>query len=208
MKLYADQTSLFFRQLLADFLVAAWVVAWIWIGHVVHDGTLALAEPGHRIQASATSLGGSLRDAGGTLGDVPVIGGGVSEPFDRAADAADSIAAAGDSEVAAAEQLALWLGLSITLIPILVVLALYLPPRVRFVREAAAGQRFIDADPDLRLFALRAMTNQPMHVLARISDDPVTAWQLNDGPVVRRLAVLELDAHGLVPPPPPPRSAA
>lgn len=208
MKLYADQTSLFFRQLLADFLVAAWVVAWIWIGHAVHDGTLALAEPGHRIQSSATSLGGSLRDAGGTLSDVPVVGSGVAEPFDRAADAADSIASAGDSEVAAAERLALWLGLSIALIPVLVVLALYLPPRVRFVREAGAGQRFVDADPDLRLFALRAMANQPMHVLARISDDPVTAWQLNDGPVVRRLAVLELDAHGLVPPPPPPRSAA
>lgn len=201
MKLYADQTSRFARQLLVDFLVAAWLVAWIWIGHVVHDGTLALAEPGHRIHSSATSLGGSLRDAGGTLGDVPVIGGGVSEPFDRAADAADSIASAGDSEVAAAESLARWLGLSIALIPIVVVLALYLPPRVRFVRNAAAGQRLVEADPDLRLFALRAMANQPMHLLARVSDDPVTAWQLNDRTVVRQLALLELDADGLVPPP-------
>jgi hypothetical protein len=200
MKLYADQSSHFFRQLLADFLVLLWVVAWIWIGHAVHDGTLALAEPGHRIQGSATNLGGSLRDAGGTLSHVPVVGSSVSEPFDRAAAAADSIASAGGSEVAAAEKLALWLGLSIALIPILVLLAVYLPGRVRFVRDAGAGQRFIDADPDLRLFALRAMTNQPMHVLARVSDDPVTAWQLNDRDVVRALAVLELDASGLVPP--------
>ena len=202
LKVYADQSSVFYRQLLADCLVVAWVFVWVWIGHAVHDGTLALAEPGQRIHSSATSLGGSLRDAGGTLSDVPVVGGSVAEPFDRAASAADSIAAAGDSEVAAASKLAFWLGLSIALIPILVVLGFYLPPRVRFVRNAAAGQRFIDADPDLRLFALRALTNQPMHVLARISDDPVTAWQLNDQPVVRRLAQLELDAAGLVPPSP------
>ena len=200
LKLYADSGALFLRQLLTDFLVVAWVVAWIWIGHAVHDGTLALAEPGHRIQSSATSMGGSLRDAGGTLSDIPVVGSGVAEPFQRAAAAADSIAAAGDAEVAAAERLAFWLGLSIALIPSLVVLAFYLPTRVRFARNASAGQRFVDADPDLRLFALRAMTNQPLHVLARISDDPVTAWQLNDRDVVRRLAVLELDESGLVPP--------
>ena len=58
------------------------------------------------------------------------------------------------------------------LIPILIALAVYVPPRVRFVRRAAAGQRFLDSAADLDLFALRAMTNQPLHVLARISPDP------------------------------------
>jgi hypothetical protein len=200
MKLYADQMSLFLRQLLLDCLVVGWVFFWAWMGHAVHDGTLALADPGHQIQSSATSLGDSLRDAGDRLSDVPVIGGGVSTPFDQASEATDSLAGAGDAEVVAVEKLANWLGWSIALIPILVVLGLYLPGRIRFVRNAGAGQRFIDADPDLRLFALRAMTHQPMHVLAKVSDDPVTAWQLNDRDVVRALAEIELREAGLVPP--------
>jgi hypothetical protein len=72
--------------------------------------------------------------------------------------------------------------------------------RWRFVRTATAGQRFIDADADLDLFALRAMATQPMHRLARVSDDPVRAWRDGDPDVVRSLALLELRDAGLSPP--------
>src|SRR5688572_7137544 len=47
--------------------------------------------------------------------------------------------------------------------------------QVRFVRRASAGARFVDAADDLDLFALRALVHQPMHVLARVSDDPAGA---------------------------------
>ena len=119
-------------------------------------------------------------------------------PFDGAGDAADQIAAAGTAQVEAVETLAFWLRLIVAAIPILVVLAIYLPLRWRFAREATAGQRFIDADADLDLFALRAMANQPMHRLARISDDPVRAWRESDADVVRALAVLELGTRACV----------
>ena len=76
---------------------------------------------------------------------------------------------------------------------------MYLPLRWRFVREATAGQRFVDSGSDLDLFALRAMANQPLHRLARISDDPVRAWRDGDPDVVRALAVLELRDVGLPP---------
>jgi hypothetical protein len=85
-------------------------------------------------------------------------------------------------------------------VPILVALLGYLPRRWRFVREATAGQRFVDSSADLDLFALRAMANQPMHRLARISTDPVRAWRSGDSEVVRALAVLELKDAGLSPP--------
>jgi hypothetical protein len=68
------------------------------------------------------------------------------------------------------------------------------------VRRATAGQRFIDRAPDLDLFAMRAMANQPMHRLARISPDPVRAWREGDAEVVRALALLELRDAGLRPP--------
>jgi hypothetical protein len=58
----------------------------------------------------------------------------------------------------------------------------------------------VDADADLDLFALRAMANQPLHVLARISSDPAGDWRRRDPAVVRALAAVELRSAGLRPP--------
>ncbi|PUA79934.1 hypothetical protein [Nocardioides currus] len=199
MKLYADTAGRRTFQVVVDLLFVVWLVAWVWIGLAVHDGTTALAAPGRQTDESATAMAGQLRDAGGRLDDVPLIGDEVATPFDKAADASDGLAEAGRSSVRAVERLALVLGLSIALIPILVVTAFYLPGRVRFVREATAGLRFIDSADDLDLFALRALTNQPMRVLARVSEDPAGDWRRRDPVVVARLAELELKDVGLRP---------
>ena len=55
------------------------------------------------------------------------------------------------------------------------------------------------AGRDLDLFALRALATQPVHVLARVADDPAGAWRAGDAEVVSRLADLELRAVGLRP---------
>lgn len=199
MKLYADIPSRLLRQLVTDALFVVWLVAWVGIGVVIHDGTLALAAPGEQVESSAGSLEDSMAEAADVLGDTPVVGDEAAMPFEKAADAAGALAEAGRSEVEAVEELALWLGVSIALIPILVVAAFYLPGRIRFVREATAGQRFIDSSADEDLFALRAMAHQPMHVLARISDEPVAAWRRGDDEVVRALAALEMRSVGLRP---------
>ena len=75
---------------------------------------------------------------------------------------------------------------------ILVVALRYLPRRARFVRDAGVAQRFVDGPADLELFALRAIASQPLHVLARVSDDPMTALRERDRAVIARLADLEL----------------
>ena len=51
MKVYADSSATFTRQLLADALFVGWLVVWVWIGNIVHDGTMALAEPGLRAES-------------------------------------------------------------------------------------------------------------------------------------------------------------
>ena len=200
MKLYADVPARFTAQLVGDVLFVCWVLAWVWIGNVVHDGTMDLAGPGHQIIASATGLSDSMRGAGDALGDLPVIGDGASAPFDQASEASEALADAGRTEVRAVERLAFWLGLSIALIPILVVGVLYLPRRARFVRDTVAAQRFVDGPADLEVFALRAIVSQPLHVLARVSDDPMTALRERDRTVIARLADLELRANGLTAP--------
>jgi hypothetical protein len=199
MKLYADTPGRRAAQITADVLVLLWLVLWVWMGTVVHDGTMALAAPGRQTDESASAMAGQLRDAGGRLDDAPLIGDELATPFDKAADASEGIAAAGRASVDAVEKLATVLGLAIALIPILIVLAFHLPRRCRFAREATAGARFIDSADDLDLFALRALAHQPMRVLAQVSDDPAGDWRRQDVDVVRRLAELELKDVGLRP---------
>jgi hypothetical protein len=199
-KLYADGQLRRSRQVVTDLLVVLWVVVWVQLARVVHDATLALAAPGRTIEAAGGGLAARLRDAGAAVDDVPLVGDRVRSPFEGAGRAADQIASAGASQVAAVQHLAFWLGIVVAAIPVLVVLALWGPARWRFVRQASAGQRFLDSSADLELFALRAMARQPMHRLARISSDPVAAWRAGDREVVRALAVLELQEAGLRPP--------
>jgi hypothetical protein len=197
LKLYADTPGRRTAQLVADLCFVLWLVLWVWVGNVIHDGTMALAEPGRQTAEAATDLSGSLSDAGEYLRGVPIVGDDVAEPFEQASGASDSLAASGRSEVSAVERLAWWLGLSIAAIPILLVAVVHLPLRWRFARRATAGARFVDAAEDLDLFALRALARQPMHVLARVSDDPAGAWRAGDPHVVRELARIELRSSGL-----------
>ncbi len=197
MKLYADAPGHQARQVLGDLLLVLWIALWVRLSQVVRDATLALAAPGEQIEEAGTGLAGKLRDAGGTVGDLPLVGDQARAPFDGAGDAADRIAAAGAAQVEAVQTLAFWLSLAVGSIPILVVVAFYVPLRWRFIRTASAGRRFVDSGADLDLFALRAMSNQPLHRLARISDDPVRAWRDGDPDVVRALAALELRDTGL-----------
>lgn len=200
MKLYAHTPARATRQVLADVLFLLWVAFWVMAGTAIHDATMELAGPGLQTEESATSLSESMRDAGDALDEVPLVGESAGTPFDGAADASDAMADAGRAEAEAVGDLAFWLRLSVTLTPVLIVGAFFLPSRWRFVREATAGQKFMDAEADLQLFALRAMANQPMHELARVSDDPVGAWQRDDREVVHALAELEMRTVGLRPP--------
>lgn len=197
MKLYADAPVRRARQVTGDLLLLLWIWTWVRVASVVHDATLTLARPGEEISDAGGGLADRLREAGDTVANVPLVGDEVRGPFDGAGSAAERLAAAGDAQVAAVQDLAFWLGLAVGAIPVLIALAVYLPLRWRFVREATAGRRFIDSVDDLDLFALRAMARQPMHRLARISDDPAGAWRRQEPEVVRALAALELRDSGL-----------
>jgi hypothetical protein len=200
MKLYADAPGHRLRQLVGDSLLVVWVVAWVLVARAVHDATMLLAQPGEELSRAGNGLAQRMRDAGSAVDGAPFIGDRLEAPFEGAGNAADQLAGAGVAQVNAVEQLATWLSLAIGTIPILVLMAVYVPLRWRFVREATAGQRFIDAAADLDLFALRALARQPMHRLAAVSHDPADAWRRRDEDVVRRLALLELRDVGLRPP--------
>ncbi len=138
-----------------------------------------------------------MHGAGDFLGGVPLIGEGVAEPFDDAADAADQIALAGADTADSVERAAFWLAFTVIVVPIGLASSRYVPARVRFVRESSAGQRFLNARADLELFAARALANQPLHRLARISPDPAGAVRRQEWPVIYALADLEVRESGM-----------
>jgi hypothetical protein len=200
MKMYADTTGRRTAQILADVAVLAWVAVWSWCGRVVHDATLQLLGPAQRLENAGSTFGSTMHDAGSTLRQVPLVGEDLQSPFQRAAGTGTSIRDAGRELGVAVSHLATVLGLVTAVIPIVLAVGVWLLLRLRFVRRATAAQRFIDADADLDLFALRAMARQPMHRLARVSDDPAGGWRAQDPAVVRALARLELRDSGLHPP--------
>jgi hypothetical protein len=196
-KLYSDVGRQRVGQLVGDLMLVGWIWLCVELGQLVFRVTNALGAPGRKAAEAGDGLAGDLRRLSEPIGKVPVVGDQLRSPVDGAAGAAGKLAEAGRDHAQAVEQLAYVLaGVTIGL-PVLFALLIWLPRRIRFARRASAAQRFIDNAADLDLFALRAMANQPMHKLAKISDDPVAAWRDGDSDVIAKLANLELRSTGL-----------
>lgn len=197
MKLYADTPARRARQVVADLLAIAWIAFWVWAGRQVHDVFVLLRAPADSLATAGESVHGALTGAGEQAGRIPAVGDDLKGWLDRAAGSGTSIERAGTDMASTVETVATWLGWVTALVPVLIVGTFWLALRWRFVRRATSAQRFIDAGEDLDLFALRALTNQPMTALAKVSDDPAGAWRRRDAEVVRALALLELHDQGL-----------
>ncbi len=187
------------RQLLGDAWLVLWSALWIWIALRLYDLVMNLAAPGLAVADSATDMSDRFASAGEALGGVPLIGEALQSPFDGMSSASVSIAEAGQASADAVGLLARFLAIALAVLGIASWAMLWVPIRVAFIRRATAARRFLDSTDDLDLFALRAMARQPLHLLARISDDPAGAWRRGDQAVIAELASLELRSEGLAP---------
>ncbi len=194
---YADAPTRRTRQVLGDLLTVAWIGTSVWAARLLHDAVAALRSPADALAGAGQSLSTGLTNAGQQLGRIPGVGDGLQSSFGNAAGTGTQITQVGTDLAAGVDRLALIVGLVTAALPILIAVLVWLRVRWRFVRTATASKRFIDAAEDLDLFALRALTGQPMARLARISDDPAGAWRRRDPQIVRALAALELRDAGL-----------
>lgn len=185
------------RQIAGDLWLVAWSALWIWAAVRLYDLVMNLAAPGLAVSSSATDLAGRFDDAGAAVGQVPLIGDALQSPFDGMGGAAIAIADAGQASADAVGLLARFLAIALAVLGIASWAMVWVPIRIAFIRRATAARRFLDSTEDLDLFALRAMARQPLHLLARISDDPAGAWRRGDQRVIGELAALELRAEGL-----------
>src|SRR4029450_7301872 len=111
MRWYAERPDRRARQVLADALVLTWTIIWIWFATKAFDLVSQLPVPGRKRESGATSLAGSLADAGQRAGDVPLIGGALSAPLNAASQASNSVAGAGQDMQDAVRDVAWLLGL-------------------------------------------------------------------------------------------------
>ncbi|MGV8886251.1 MAG: hypothetical protein ACOH1T_11790 [Microbacteriaceae bacterium] len=197
MKLYSDYPAHRSRQILADVFAVTAVAAWVWLGVFVYQLVLGLNSFGVQMEEAGAGFRQKMTEISEALADVPLIGGGIKAPFDGASDAGASLEVAGQQQQVAVQQLATGLGLGISVLPIIMILLLWLIPRLRFVRQAGALQKQLRTGASLDLLALRALSTQKLSALAKIDADPLAAWRRGDAAIVRSLAQLELQASGV-----------
>ncbi|GIF16168.1 hypothetical protein [Actinoplanes teichomyceticus] len=197
MKLYADRAPTAVRQVVTDVLVVVWVYLWIRVAIWIHDVVEKLAVPGQKLQDAGSGIAGNLADAGGKVGRVPVVGDDLTRPFAGAADAARSLAEAGRQQQELVGKLALILPLIALAAPLALVLFLWLPLRLRWIRRAAVARSVRDLPAGRDLLALRALASRPLGELARMGPDIAQSWRAGDAAAVDALAELELRRLGL-----------
>ncbi|MCU1447238.1 hypothetical protein [Cryobacterium sp.] len=197
MQFYSDFAAHRSRQIAVDLFAVAAIAAWVCLGAIVYSLVIDLARFGRQMQSAGSDFSSTMTDIGDQLGGVPLIGGGISAPFEAASGAGESLEAAGRSQQEAVLNLAVGLGWGIAVVPVGTILLFWLVGRLRFTRRAATTRRLIGAGVTVDMLALRALTNQKLSVLATVDADPVAAWRRGDPTVMRSLAQLELKASGV-----------
>lgn len=200
MKLYADRPVRLANQVLGDLLVLVLVFLAVRLGRAAHGRVADLAGPGRDAENVARSLDGRMRDTAGTVQDAPLVGGTLAKPFRLLATTSRDLASTAQAYQDAVERLAVLTGVLVALVPILLLLAVWLPRRISWVVEASAASRLLRGSAaGADLLAVRALARQPLQRLAALGPDVVAGWKAGDPEATDRLARLELDELGLTP---------
>ncbi|MFJ4158898.1 hypothetical protein [Microbacterium testaceum] len=197
MKLYSDFAAQRVRQMTADVIALALITVSIATGIIVFSTVNQLARFGVQMQTAGTDFRTSMTDVGDRLGGVPLIGEGISAPFDTASSAGDTLAAAGQTQQDLVLQAAIALGVGVAALPILIVLLVWLIPCLRFISRATRTRALLRAGLTTDLLALRALTHQNVRTITKVDSDAVSAWRRGDPTVMQRLAGLELRSVGI-----------
>ena len=138
-----------------------------------------------------------MTDIGNTLGDVPLIGPGIAEPFGGASAAGATLESVGRGQQDAVGWIASFAAIGIAALPIAAVLVLWVVPRL--VRAARAGRTtaVLTRPGGADLLALRALTDRRLPSVLAADPDAVAGWRRGDPDTIRALAALEARSVGV-----------
>jgi hypothetical protein len=199
--IYAEVPARRARQLAADLLALAWISTWSWLSFQVYGWVDRLGASGVKIQNSGEGLAANITATAEKLHHLPVVGGQVSAPLNRAAAAARSVATAGQGEQHLVHNLAVLFVVVILLGPVALGILSWLPRRIRWALAASTAARLRQHPAGIDLLAMRALANQPLRRLAALDIDQLTAWRGGQPAAAHALARLELRQLGLCPGP-------
>lgn len=197
MQIYSSRPSRAIWQVLGDLVAIATIIAAIWISQQVREAIASLGAFGTQIEDAGTGFSSTLSGAGEALAQVPFIGEGIAQPFRDASGSADDLASAGTALRGAVDSLAATVGTALWLLPVLLLVLIWLIPRLRFATRAGASKRLAATREGRDLLALRALVAQPMARVLRSVPDPVTSFRRGDEAALAALAALELRAAGV-----------
>ena len=187
-------------QVAADVFVLIWIVAWWSIAQAVGAAIRAAAGPVDRAAVLGRDIELQLAEAANQAGGVPVVGRNLRQPFDNLAATVADLTGTTTGLSGTIEQTAAASTLILFLAPVLILIAVWLPRRVRFVRQSREVLALLAAGNAADLLALRALSSQPLPRLMTVAPDPVLAWRTGDPDVIARLADLELSSAGVARP--------
>lgn len=194
---YSDFPARRSRQIVADLVAVLVIAAAVVTGVVLHHAIAAFADVGVQLEQAGAGFRDTMADVGEDLGGVPLIGGGIRAPFDAASGAGGMLADAGQAQQDVVLRLALVAGLLVAAGPVLAVLAVWLVPRLVFVRRSREARALARSADGPELLALRALATRPIAALTAVDPHPLEAWRRGDAGAIRGLAQLELRRAGI-----------
>lgn len=199
MKLYADTPARRTRQIIADVVLLCFVAVCAWLGRAVSDGIGALRGPADGLTSAGNGFRDNMTGAAGNVGGLPLVGDRLRGPFDSLSGTGQQLADVGANLASTVTTIAHVTGVLVGAVPIVLGVLVWGFFRLRFVRRASAAQRLAGAPGSQELFALRALTRQPLRRLAALGPDPAGRFRDGDPAMVRALAALELRSCGIEP---------
>ncbi len=163
--------------LLRDLIAVGLIIFFAWCGVRAYQAVDGLSSIAQGVTSAGTSVEDGFSSVGSAVGGIPVVGGPLQDAFGSVSGATGgNVASLGRQGEEAVHTLARVMGLTVFVLPTLVLLVAVVPRRVRLVRRlsAAAAVAHDTADPEhRRLLAMRAAFGLPYAQLLKYTPDPL-----------------------------------
>lgn len=177
MRLYPSARGPLTRTIIADLVVLVLLILFAWAGLKVHDTVLELNALSRGVQDAGDAVNGGFRDVAQAVDAIPIVGGALADSFSSVGGATGgNVAEAGKAGEEAVNDTADVLGWVSFLAPALVLLALWLPLRIRQVLRMYDAGKMLGATigPERRrLLAQRAAFGLEWSELYPHTRDPI-----------------------------------
>jgi hypothetical protein len=177
MRFYSNIPHRFATRLLADVLVVTAIVLLALLGLSVRETVNRLVVVPQGVRETGGAVQSGFQDAADAVGDVPIIGGDLSDAFESAGHGSGGrVESLGQEGIDRTHRLADLLGLLVFGLPAAAILVWYLPPRLALARRITVASQVLDdrTSPERRrLIAMRAAFALPFETLLRHTPDPV-----------------------------------